>query len=91
MNKFFANFWFRFRNDEAYFIGCIRSLIMTVALNGIVFGHDLAEALGAPAVERYIKVASIVCGGVSLFLKAGDKTPESVKRLAAESSGAPSA
>lgn len=76
------NFWDAFLNNEAYFIARVRSAVGAVALGGVAFGNDLAEAMGTPSVAKYIKIAAILAGGVSLLMRAGDKTPENVKELA---------
>lgn len=82
MIKAWRAFWDQFLNNEAFFIARVRALVMFFALSGLTFGHDLAESLGWPGVERYVKVLAVVCGGISLLMRAGDKTPENVKELA---------
>lgn len=82
MIKAWREFWDNFLNNESYFIARVRALVMFFALSGLTFGHDLADALGSPKVEKYIKIVSVVCGGISLLMRAGDKTPENVKELA---------
>jgi hypothetical protein len=82
MLKFWRGFWDNFLNNEAYFIARTRSLVFVVAASGMTFGHDLAEAMDVPHIEKYIKVAAVLCGGLALLMRAGDKTPENVKQLA---------
>lgn len=73
MFKAWRNFWDNFLNNEAYFIARVRAVVMFFALSGVTFGHDMAEALGAPALEKYIKIVAVVCGGISLLMRAGEK------------------
>lgn len=84
MFKAWKHFWDRFLNNEAYFIARVRTLVMVVGASGGLFGKQLADALGSPRLEAPFKVAAVVCMGLSLLMRAGDKTPANVKELADE-------
>jgi hypothetical protein len=78
--------WMRFLKqiwtNEAYFVGRVRAVIMVVALNGAIFGKELADTWGRPEWERRIKVLAVLASGASLLLTAGDKNPKSYTETA---------
>lgn len=81
MFKFWNEFWYKFANDKAFFVGTIRSAVMTISLNGIVFGHDLADALGMPGIEKPIKVMAVLCGGLAMFMRAGQMNEQAAPEV----------
>lgn len=89
MFKAIKNGFMKFFGDEVYFVSWwdkwvakVRGMIQAAALAGVAYADQLAAALGPQWATR-IKVGSIAAGAFSLMLRAGDKTPENVKTLAA--------
>ena len=89
MFTWWPRFWDRFLNNEAYFVARVRALVMGLSLGGLAFAKDMGDALGSPAVGKWLKVLAVVCGGIALLMRAGDKTPENVKALAEKLNGRP--
>jgi len=82
-------------DEEAFIAGGskliaqIRSVIMVAGLSATAFSDDLAEALKEPNWESKIRTAGVIVSGLSVMLRAGDKTPENVKQLASQISPPP--
>ncbi len=79
-----------FFTDKAYFaskwdrwVAKVRGLLMTGGLAATIYSDQLSAAIGRPEWNKRIQVASILLAGMSLMLRAGDKTPAEVKALAA--------
>lgn len=79
-----------FFTDKAYFgslwdkwVAKVRGLIMAAGAAVTVYGDQLSASLPPQWAPR-VKIAGISLMGISLMLRAGDKTPENVKALANE-------
>jgi len=81
--------------DKNYFkasvekqIGRLRGLLLALALAWGLYSEQLAAAMGDPTMAKKIKLGGVLLAGLAVMLRAGDKTPESVKALA-ETMGSP--
>lgn len=79
-----------FFSDKAFFaakfdkqVGRIRGLILTAGIAATMYADQLATAINRPDWTEHIKVGSIVLAGLSVMLRAGDKTPAEVKEFVA--------
>lgn len=84
MLRWWRDFWDRFLNNEAYFVARVRSFFGAVAMLSVGFARNFAETTGWAWSERILKIAGAIGLLVALLMRAGDKTPESVKELAAK-------
>jgi len=74
--------WFRlfFLDEQAFWrmssavAARVRSLIMVVGLTSVAFSEQIASYL--PIVANEIKLVGVILSGVSVLLRAGDKTEE---------------
>ena len=60
----------------------IRASLMVAGMSAVSFSDELTEALKKPEWESKVRTAGVIVAGLSLLLRAGDKTPEKVKELA---------
>lgn len=81
----------KFFTDKEYFsakwdkwVTKVRGLLMTLGMVSAFYSDQLSLAIGKPEWTQRIKVASILLAGASLLLRAGDKTPQEVKDMAAQ-------
>lgn len=84
MITWWRNFWDSFLNNEAYFVARVRAVVMAVAASGGLFAEETSQALGLPWVARVMKIAAVLAMGVAVLMRAGDKTPDGVKDMAAD-------
>lgn len=89
MWPWFRDGFVRFFTDKKFFarefdrqVGRVRGLLLTTGLASTMFADQLSAAIGKPEWTLRIKVGSILLAGLSVVIKAGDKTPESVKAMA---------
>jgi len=77
-----------FFTDKTYFegflqkqIGRVRGFLLGLALAAVTYGDQLTAAVD-PAWAPRVKLGGVCLAGLSVMLRAGDKTPENVKALA---------
>lgn len=76
--------WDTLQAAEAKIVARVRAAIAVVATSGLAFADQVAQVLGqdlasAHAWAARIRVASIVCIGLSFLLRAGEKNDEGQK------------
>lgn len=74
MITFFQKFLASFLHDEMKFRRWMRSLLMALATGGMGFADQLAEVAGTPV--KWIKVAAVIAGFISVAINLGDKNPK---------------
>jgi hypothetical protein len=90
--NFLAAFFFdesEFVKMSSKLVAKVRGVLMIAGLSATALSGEIIESGGLdPKYAGKIKLAGIIVAGLSVMLRAGDKTPESVKALAAETPSA---
>lgn len=73
--------WDKLQAAQSKIVARVRSTIAVIAASGLAFADQVAVALGndvasAHAWATRVKVASIICIGLSFLLRAGEKNEE---------------
>ena len=64
-------------------VAYVRSTLMVAGLTSVAFAEQIAAYVHNPLLAEKIKLGGVVVAGLAVMLRAGDKTPEAVKALAA--------
>jgi hypothetical protein len=62
----------------------VRGALMLAGLTSVAYSEQIAAYAHNPLRAEQIKLAGVIVAGLSVMLRAGDKTPEGVKDLAAQ-------
>lgn len=65
--------WDDLQSAPAHIVARVRAGIITVGAAGLAFPHQVAEYLSWPWVEQPLKVFAVLCAGLALLLRAGEK------------------
>jgi hypothetical protein len=89
MFKAIYHFFRAFLFDEESFVKMssklvakLRGALMLAGLTSVAYSEQLAAYTHSPERAEQIKLAGVIVAGLSVMLRAGDKTPEDVKALA---------
>jgi hypothetical protein len=63
----------------------LRAALMLAGLTSVAYSEQLAAYASSPQYAEKIKLGGVIVAGLSVWLRAGDKTPEAVKALADQS------